>query len=251
MTIFLWALIANIIIAIGIVVMILVLKRFQQSLTRNINGLTAFTVGILFFLIFAEFIPELTENLEGKQVGLYLLAGLMLFYVLELMFHWHHCNDLAHSSCDHGHTKAHQHTELISIGTSLHNIFHGIILYSAFAISIQTGIALSIGIFLHALPQNLANYVMNHKKMKYVVMAALGGILGVFIAHPFGSAILDNTYIILAITAGGLTYLSLSDILPSIQGNANTVGKTKYLVLVVLGIITMMSMESMINYWFV
>ena len=241
MTPFLSSLFANLAIAFVLVVVILGLKNFQTYLTKHIKGLTAFTVGILLYLIFIDFIPELNEEISGVELGSYLLLGIGIFYVLELIFHWHHCGDLGHEKdCQHGfHEKHKEHQNLMFTGTFLHNAFHGIELFSAFVISMELGIALTIGIALHALPQNIANFIMNHHNIRSVILAATGGVGGALLIYPFGGFITEHAFVILAITAGGLTYLALTDILPSLHGGAKMKEKTSYFVMVLLGIAMM------------
>jgi zinc transporter ZupT len=75
------------------------------------------------------------------------------------------------------HTHEQQNKTLMFAGTILHNMFHGVVLFSAFSISIEFGIATTIAILLHSIPQNTANYIMNHNKELHVFLAASGGIL--------------------------------------------------------------------------
>jgi len=59
-------------------------------------------------------------------------------------------------------------------GTLLHNFFHGIVLFSAFSVDLYFGLATTLAVLLHAIPQNLVNYIMNHNSKKYVYIAAFG-----------------------------------------------------------------------------
>jgi zinc and cadmium transporter len=248
MTPFLAALAVNIFIAIILISIIIILKPFRVFLTKHINILTTITVGIIFFLVFLEFIPELIPNLEPFLIGFYILVGLLSFYMIELILHWHHCADLNHKSqCEHNKEQEHKHGNMMFFGTLLHNIFHGIVIFSAFIISFPTGIALSIGIFFHALPQNLANFIMNHKQINSTLIAAGGGIIGVLISLPFLSILNEIKYITLAITTGGLLYISLSDILPSVNQTATYKQKFIHLSYIILGIFLMYILEFLIH----
>ena len=244
MSVFLSSFLANSFIAFVLIAFTLLLKNFKSKIIKHIKGLTAFTVGILFSLIFLHFIPEISEKLEAPTIGLSLLLGLLCFYSLELILHWHHCSDLENSHCDHSHARQHdEHKNLMFFGTLLHNIFHGFIIFSSFTISTATGISLTIGILFHALPQNIANFIMNHENMKSIYLAAIGGIIGTLICYPFESGIEKFQYLILGFTTGGLLYLSLSDILPSVNGNASSREKFTYLFLVLFGILLMWAMS--------
>lgn len=133
------------------------------------------------------------------------------------------------------------------LGTLLHNLFHGIVLYSAFTVSVEFGMALTVGILLHALPQNIANYLMNHKNFWIIALAAAGGILGVLVSYPFEQFILQHHILILGITAGGLLYIALSDILPQLHSTHNR-GKGSKLIsflVVILSIAATMGINTL------
>ena len=74
-------------------------------------------------------------------------------------------------------------------------------MFSAFAISTEFVIATTIAVLLHSIPQNTANYIMNHKKESFVIIAALGGIIGAIILLPFKEFLLTNKFIIIAMMA--------------------------------------------------
>lgn len=121
---------------------------------------------------------------------------------MEIFLHFHHCKDLNHDD-DH-HKNVHKNTSniLMNIGTLLHNSLHGVLLFSAFSVSVEFGISLSLAILLHSIPQNAANYIMNHKKIKSVLIAAAGGIFGILILFPFTGFLESHEASILAIIGG-------------------------------------------------
>jgi len=51
------------------------------------------------------FIPKITTsgNLVGTQLGIWIVLGIFLFYILELFLHWHHCKDLSETEEKHEH----------------------------------------------------------------------------------------------------------------------------------------------------
>lgn len=245
---FISALLANILIAVVLSLVILSISRAKNFLKKGQKLLISFTVGALLALIFVDFIPELSEALSPNSLGISLLLGLLLFYFLELVLHWHHCADMEHDRCGHGYKDIHtEHSDLMFFGTLLHNIFHGIVIYSSFLISFETGLILSIGILIHAFPQNIANFLMNQKKLGTTVLAASGGVLGVVLAFPFAHMIDSYKFYILALTAGGLLYLSLSDILPSINGHMSTKERVKHFTLVVIGILFICILQKLLE----
>ncbi|MCK9467522.1 MAG: hypothetical protein M0P94_04315 [Candidatus Absconditabacterales bacterium] len=235
MTIFVSTLIGNIVIGVILVALIFVLRFFKKQLIKYIDYFTAITVGVLLGVVFLGFLPEIIESgLHGFEIGIYILIGLFVFYILELILHYHHCKDLVNKE-DHHHK--HENQTLIFAGTFLHNIMHGVVLFSAFAISTEFGIATTIAVLLHSIPQNTANYIMNHKKESFVIIAALGGIIGAIILFPFKEFLLTNKFIIIAMMAGALSYLALTDILPEVKNKGGIKIKLLYLLFILLGLL--------------
>ena len=101
--------------------------------------------------------------------------GILLFYLFELFLHWHHCRDMEHDdTCEHHHNEDKHHNGMLMFGsTLLHNMFHGVILFSSFSVDVSFGVATTIAILLHSIPQNIVNYIMNKNNIHYTYFAAM------------------------------------------------------------------------------
>jgi ZIP family zinc transporter len=164
-------------------------------------------------------------------ISLSFLAGMFIFFVIELFFHFHHCKDLGKEDCVHKHFS----NKLMMLGTFIHNFLHGIVIYTGFLTNYVFGWLLTISIFLHSIPQNIANYLMNHKDLKGVLVAALGGIIGAAVLYPIREFIIQNKVYILACIAGMLLYLIISDILPEFKKRLHLKTQIIYLLIWILG----------------
>ena len=242
---FLWSLLWNIFIAIAIIVVVLIVKIVKNTLSNYIDYITAVTVWLLLGIIFLWFIPRLMDSwLEANTIGIFLLVWLFLFYILELFLHWHHCKDLDHdSACHSHHTHEHESGVLMFGGTFLHNVFHGIVLFSAFAIDIHFWIATTVAVLLHSIPQNVVNYVMNHNNPRYAYIAAFWGVFGALMTYPFSHFLVENKFYILAIIAWGLLYTALADIFPEYKEKGTTTKKIVYLVFIIVWIVSFVVFE--------
>ena len=203
----------------------------------KLDKLVAFSVGLIISLVFLGFIPEIVEHwgVDIELVWGLILWGIFFFYILELFLHWHHCKDLWegwHTHHDHNHVKS----PLISVGTFFDNFFHGMVLFSAFSVDTTFGIATTFALLLHAIPQNVANLLMNHKDTRFVYIAAIGGIFWALAIYPFQEFLTMYSFHILAIIAGGLLYTAMSDILPSFKKKGETLHKIIYLGCMMLGV---------------
>ena len=242
---FLWSILWNIVVAIWIILVIFITKIIKDKLITYLEYITALTVWLLLWIIFLGFLPELINesNIEWSQIGIFILIWIFIFYLLELFLHWHHCKDLWHdwvceTNHEHHHEHEHEHENglLMFWGTLLHNIFHGIELFAAFAIDFRLWIVTTLAIFLHSIPQNIVNFLMNHDNIKYSYFAALGGILWALLTYPFSDFLIENKFYMLAIIVGWLLYTALADIFPEFKWKGTTWKKLSYLIFIILWI---------------
>jgi zinc and cadmium transporter len=176
-------------------------------------------VGVFLGVIFFELIPE---TLEASHTGgsIAILAGFFGFYFLSHIFetfhHHHHIH--VEDTCAHGGAKR------LLIGDAVHNFVDGIIIASAFMIDTQAGIILTLGIALHEIPQEIAEFgVLIHtgctrtRAVLYNSISASMVILGAFVTVPFAHFFISNIYILTGIAAGNLLYIATADLLPELR----------------------------------
>ncbi len=224
------SLIANLIIWSTLVLLLFVLRLFKKQLIKYLDFFIAMTVWILLWMIFLWFLPEVIYSwLDEHKIWIFFLIGLFGFYIFELFLHHHHCQDL---NC-HDH-KLHSNKTLMFVWTLVHNMLHWVIIFSAFSIGKEFGIATTIAILLHSIPQNTANYIMNHNKEFYVILAALWWILWAAILFPFTDFLIANKFIIISMIAWALLYLALSDILPEFKNKWWLKTKIFYLIFILI-----------------
>lgn len=221
----------NIVIALSIISLVFLADILRRRTMKHLDNLVAFSVGLIIAIVFLGFIPEVTShgNISGSYLGMLLLSWIFLFYIFELFLHWHHCKDVGEHHHDH-HTHEHTNNMLMFSGTFLHNALHGIVLYSAFSIDVHFGIATTLAILLHAIPQNIANLLMNHKDTRFAYIAAFGWVFWALSTLIFWNYILEYQFEILTIIGGGLLYMAMSDILPSVKEKWGTQHKIVYLI---------------------
>lgn len=101
---------------------------------------------------FFHFLPEIIEHREGEHpqiIGLWIIFGVLIGLLTEKVLHWNHCH--------HGPDKAHPHTfaKMSLLGDFIHNLMDGMVIGASFLVSIPTGIATSLAILMHEVPQEL------------------------------------------------------------------------------------------------
>lgn len=236
MNIFFYSLFWNFIIWILLVLILFFLKKFNKNFQNYIDYITALTVGLLLWIIFLWFFPEIVYHTENFELAFgFVLIWILGFYILELFLHWHHCRDLSiewHTQ----HVHEHGSWKMILVWTILHNIFHGVEIFVAFAIDFNFWIAVTVAILLHSIPQNIVNYLMNHNNFKIVIIWAFSGVIWSLLIFPFREFIIENDFLVLSIMAGGLLYIALADIFPTFKLKWTLKNKALYLIFIILGL---------------
>jgi zinc and cadmium transporter len=217
----------------------------QNKLKKILLYFVSFAAGALLGDTFIHLIPETVEKSGfSLTISLYLLLGFGIFFVLEKYIHWEHCHGhFIHS--DHTHPFA-----LMSlIGDGLHNLIDGIIIAAAYLVSIPTGIATTIAVALHEIPQEFGDYsILLHggfSKSKALLLnfgSALIAILGAIIALSLSSSIPNIELILIPIAAGGFIYIAAADLIPELHKETKLSRSIMQLISLVLGVLAMLAL---------
>ncbi len=232
------------IISVSIVSLISLLGVFTLSLKENLLRkyifiLVSLAVGALLGDAFLHLIPEAFEIiLNPVHVSVAIIAGIFIFFVLEKFLHWHHHQTGADDEhCIHpaGHK--------IVISDGVHNFIDGLIIGSSYLVSVEVGIATTIAIILHEIPQEIGDFgVLIHsgysaKKALWLnFLSALFAILGTVIVLVVGAKSSLLTTWLVPLAAGGFIYIAMSDLIPEMHKVKNTKESTLQILAVLVGL---------------
>lgn len=190
----------------------------EQTLKKLSFFLVAFSTGALLGGAFLHLLPEALNNFaEPESTFLLVLLGVILFYILERLLKWHHCHE-------DGPCETHTFTYMSLLGDSLHNFIDGLVIISAFSVSPEFGIATSLAVASHELPQELGDFgVLVHggfsrfRALFWNFISGLSAIFGVIVGYLLIEKIENITPVFLALAAGGFIYVSMSDLIPELH----------------------------------
>lgn len=215
----LYALISVILVSLISLIGIFTLAINEALLRKILLLLVSFAAGALLGDVFIHLLPEAVNEFGfSLEVSLYILLGILVFFVLEKMIQWRHCHTIT--------SKAHMHPVVFMnlMGDGMHNLMDGMIIAGSYIASIQLGIATTIAVVLHEIPQEIGDFgVLVHggfnraKALLFNFIFALFSVLGAVIVLAIGSAIENFPIIILPITAGGFIYIAGSDLIPELH----------------------------------
>lgn len=193
----------------------------KEWLNKVVVFLVSLSAGSLLGGAFLHLLPESAETLEPSALFGIFLVAFVSFLIIEKVIHWRHCHT---TNCD-----VHPVGYMNLVGDSIHNFIDGLVIAGAFIVDIKLGIATTIAVALHEIPQEIGDYGVliysgfEHKKAliyNYLVSltVVIGGVVGYF-AFQNTQAILPY---LLPIAAGGFVYIAASDLVPEIKKETGT-----------------------------
>jgi zinc and cadmium transporter len=198
--------------------------------SRWISRLVSFAVGALLGAVFLELLPHALEHGSTERVMGTVLAGLLLFFLLEKLVLWRHSHGDPDSP-DAAVGAAHAHGAdggrsglMIVIGNSVHNFCDGVVIAATFIADFALGTTTALAIIAHAIPQQVGDFaVLMHSGYSprrafafnlATGAATLAGGLAGYYALASMQQILPT---VLALAAASLLYVAVADLIPSLH----------------------------------
>lgn len=211
-----------------------------DRLRKALIFLVSFAAGALFGDVFFHLLPEAVEKGGfSVQLSVSILFGIMLFFVIEKVIHWRHCH--LPVTEDHVHSFA----LMNLIGDLVHNFLDGLIIGISYLVSIPVGIATTVAVILHEIPQEMADIgVLLHggfskrKALLYNFFTALTAVAGALAALLLGgNEVLLS--LLIPLTAGGFIYIAGADLIPELHKEADAKKSLMQVLSIVLGFVVM------------
>lgn len=189
---------------------------------KTVTYLISFSAGALLGDVFIHLFPELVES--GKfdlKISLTILLSILGFFFLERYIHWHHHH--GESLDEHEHAHPHPVAVLNLLGDGVHNLIDGLIIGASYLVSIELGVATTIAVILHEIPQEIGDFGVliyagytTKKAILFNLLSGLFAVLGVVIATVFGTTESFLT-ILIALGIGSFIYIAMADLIPEIH----------------------------------
>ena len=214
----------------------------KKTLDRALIYLVSFSAGALIGDAFIHLLPEVVKEVGFTlTISLWVLAGMVSMFILEKFVHWHHC----HHHHEH-HSKIKPFAVMNLVGDGVHNFIDGLIIGASYLISIPVGIATTVAVALHEIPQEIGDFgVLMHggfsraKALFFNFLSALMAVLGAIIALTSSIYIPGIENILVPLAAGQFIYISAADLIPELHKETDTKKSILQLIWFILGIIVM------------
>ena len=215
---------------------------FQRKLLDSITTyLLAFSSGILLGTTFYDLIPEGYDGLH-EHVYTWVIVGLVVFFVLEKIIHWHsHVEEVEKGIVSKKHV-----AYLCLVGDSVHNFLDGAIIGVTFLTSVPLGVVTTIAVVAHEIPHELGDFFLliyggftNKKALWYNFLSALTAVLGTIVIFIFSKDILGASPYLIGFAAGNFLYIAASDIIPELHQKRSVTISVIQTICLLIGIIIM------------
>lgn len=230
------------------VIGIITLLFSKQKIENILITLVSISAGTLIGGAFFHLIPDAVEESGSFSISIsfLIIAGISIFFLLDNLIHWKHTHSessLIHTAKEHKPNIAY----LNLLGDGIHNFLDGLIIAGSYLISIPTGLATTLAIIVHEIPQEIADFGVliysgfsKRKALLFNFYSATAAIIGGIIGIILGSR--SHTFIAITIpfAAGGFIYIAGSNLIPEIlQKNHKLTFLIKQFLAFLLGILIM------------
>ncbi|MFC1669278.1 ZIP family metal transporter [Spirochaetota bacterium] len=188
---------------------------------KTLVVLLSLSVGTLLGSVFIHFIPEAMKNGYNLKTAIFFLIGFVSFLILEKFIHWRH-NDCQDD--ERGHSHAYHLAPINLIGDGVHNFLDGLVIAGAFIVDINLGIAASISIMIHEIPQEIADFgillysgLSKLRALLFNFLSAATAILGAVIGIVLSGQIEGFTQFIIPFAAGNFIYIAAANLTPELH----------------------------------
>jgi zinc and cadmium transporter len=209
-----------------------------SSRTALLPYLLSYATGTLLGAAFLGMIPTGLQQAPAMALSVTILAGIMLFFTLEKFLIMRHCHD---QSCPiHGTAGT-----LILIGDALHNFIDGVVIASTFIVSIPLGLATSLAVIAHEVPQEIGDFAIlldsgfsKRRAFVYNYAASISTLPGALVGYLALGAAKQFVPYVLGVSAASFIYIAVADLVPGLHRKFGLRATITQLLLMLTGIAT-------------
>jgi len=237
-------------------------RQRQQILPHGIS----FAIGALLTGAFCGLIPHAFEEVAAEDISLLsstILAGILLFFMLEKLLVWRHCHSHAceahgEDSHDthHGHEATNDHGRRVAgmfiiLGDGIHNFVDGVLIGAAFLTDPQLGIVTSLAVAAHEIPQEVGDFAIllhsgfaRSKALLYNVLASLTTVLGGVLAYFSLGDLHHLLPYFLSLAASSFIYIAVADLIPSLHHKTDLKTSLQQIGFILAGVVLILTMQT-------
>jgi zinc and cadmium transporter len=252
----------------------------ENHSARILPHFVSFATGALLGAALLALLPDAIEGagLAGAHgIGLALVAGLGVFFVIEKLVLWWHLH--AHESASearacaqhaddepvtpsyehtasghgsHGHARDHASGILVLVGDSLHNALDGVLIAAAFLTSVSLGVVTTFAVAAHEIPHRVGDFAIlvqagwsRRRALLLNLATGIASVIGATLAY-FGLRLAMGALpYALAVAAAGFLYIAVAGLIPGLHRRSDPLTSAIQVILITLGIAAIAVAEAL------
>lgn len=210
-------------------------ERRRRAMLAPLLG---YATGMLLGTARLRLLPEAMTKAPASRIMPAVLAGLVLFFLLERLVLLRHCHD------DLGCPTHGAAAPLVIIGDGLHNLVDGVIIGAAFVVSWSFGMATALAVMAHELPQELGDLAIlldgglrPRRALAWNAVSASTTIPGALLSWYGLEWMQGAVPYVLAVAGASFLYIGLADLVPGLERRGDT-DRVRGPAFLLLGIVT-------------
>ena len=223
---------------------------------HRVSMLISYAIGALLGASFLEILPHALEHGEPHRMAATVLAGILIFFVLEKLVLWRHCH---HDHCEahEAQAQAHDHGRsglLILVGDTFHNFVDGILIAAAFLENTELGIVTALAIIAHEIPQEVGDYLIllhsgysKAKALAFNLLSSLATLVGAMLAYFALSELTSWIPSLLGLAAASMIYVAVADLIPGLHKRTELKATVQQVLLIILGIASIALVQALVG----
>jgi zinc and cadmium transporter len=230
---------------------------------RILPHFVSFATGALLGAALLALLPEAIEGAGvagAHQLGIALVAGLGVFFVIEkLVLWWHtHAHESHSEAAQHEtHAAQHQHRErasgvLVLVGDSIHNALDGVLIAAAFLQDVSLGFVTTFAVAAHEIPHRVGDFALlvhagfsRQRALLLNLATGLASVLGAIVAFFALRRALGALPYALAFAAAGFLYIAVAGLIPGLHRRSDPRTSATQVVLISCGILVIACAERL------
>jgi zinc and cadmium transporter len=246
----------------------------EEHSMRILPHFVSFATGALIGAALLALLPEAIEGAGpagARRLGLVLVAGLGVFFVIEkLVLWWHahahergdearacpqHADDHNHSGHNHsGHDHARDRASgvLVLVGDCLHNALDGVLIAAAFLTSVPLGLVTTFAVAAHEIPHRVGDFAIlvqaglsRPRALLLNLATGIAAVLGAAAAYFGLRQALGALPYALAFAAAGFLYIAVAGLIPGLHRRVDARTSAAQVVLIAMGIAVIAAAEHL------
>ena len=216
---------------------VLILAIGKNISKKQLMYLVSFSVGGLLGGAFFHLLPESLAKHDTEIVSILILSGIFTSFLIEMILSWRHCH--IPTSKDHPHTFVYMNL----IGDGVHNFIDGLVVGGAFLVDMELGVATSLAIIMHEIPQEIGDYgVLLYGGMeprRALILNLCSGVTAIFgtlVSLCLSGYVEALTGFLLPFAVGNFLYIAGSDLVPELKDEKDLSESFVQLFLMVVGV---------------